>query len=719
VKVRNGTGTGTRAGAEGDGGCCGGVHEAALREMSTAREKRRQAPANALWTEVYRPRGPDEVCGNAPTMMALSRWLSDWKERRNGSGTAGGEGREGGVSADGEWDWEACSDEKGLGSAGGGGLCNMLMLCGPSGVGKTGAVYGCAQALGYEVIEINPSQLRSGAAIRRLFGEAAQSHHVAAGEGKGKEAATCQAAHHAIPEGSLSNLVKGGRQGGGRGKGRGRGRGKGKGKGKGGGASGLAREDQHGDGGGAGGGTRQRPKLTLILLEEVDVVFEEDAGFLGAVKALRAGAKCPVVLTAEAWRDEYVSFDCLVKFMPRARLAEMELCLSAVARAEGLSVSPRALRGLAQYHLGDLRACLMALQAAALGMPRHSRPCPHPRSHSSKEEPTGVCRRDQEACILDISGASEGGSPQGASREEEEVPVNSEGGVGGGDQVAADRNGAGEVLGEHCLAQLLVNGSVSVALGICFDSFLSTVFLGAAAASSAPNPLPCTPELGALASGSMATEPSLSRPPHVAPVGEKEAEPALKLKAPEPSPPALEPRPSRLPFAGRWPAIEGISPAEALVSRPPPSADATTQPGPGKTADSSDPCGGQGGMGSGGVTPAWQGQGQGQEQGAVEFAGAGTRVLIRGSNFAHPLHPRAPGGSAPGDRIEPNPPSAPGPCQQPVAVWFGEKKVEGRVLSDSLVEAWAPPRETPGFVDVVVRVGRGGMLVSNTMLGRR
>ncbi|CAN0586827.1 unnamed protein product, partial [Laminaria digitata] len=40
----------------------------------------------------------------------------------------------------------------------------------------------CAEGLGYEVIEVNASQLRSGAAIRRLFGEAAQSHHVSSAE---------------------------------------------------------------------------------------------------------------------------------------------------------------------------------------------------------------------------------------------------------------------------------------------------------------------------------------------------------------------------------------------------------------------------------------------------------------------------------------------------------------------------------------------------------
>lgn len=44
----------------------------------------------------------------------------------------------------------------------------------------------CAKALGYEVIEVNPSKLRSGTAIRRLFGEATQSHHVSSAEGNPK-----------------------------------------------------------------------------------------------------------------------------------------------------------------------------------------------------------------------------------------------------------------------------------------------------------------------------------------------------------------------------------------------------------------------------------------------------------------------------------------------------------------------------------------------------
>ncbi|CAN0265327.1 unnamed protein product, partial [Ectocarpus sp. 12 AP-2014] len=157
------------------------------RMKKTARARRAEADADALWTEVYRPRSPDEVCGNAMQMAALSKWLGEWKEKRkrgrggDRAGPSPGSGEDSGEES--EYDWVRFSDDEEDGDAR---LCNMAMLCGPPGVGKTSAVYGCAKALGYEVIEVNPSQLRSGAAIRRLFGEATQSHHVSSAETSSK-----------------------------------------------------------------------------------------------------------------------------------------------------------------------------------------------------------------------------------------------------------------------------------------------------------------------------------------------------------------------------------------------------------------------------------------------------------------------------------------------------------------------------------------------------
>lgn len=57
----------------------------------------------------------------------------------------------------------------------------------------------------------------------------------------------------------------------------------------------------------------------------MDVVFEEDIGFLGALRDLRRAAKCPVILTAETYRREYAPLSCNIWYMPRPRLAEVRL----------------------------------------------------------------------------------------------------------------------------------------------------------------------------------------------------------------------------------------------------------------------------------------------------------------------------------------------------------------------------------------------------------
>ena len=53
---------------------------------------------------------------------------------------------------------------------------NVLVIVGPSGAGKTAAIYACAKAVGYTVIEVGAGQDRKGADVRKLVAEAAQSH---------------------------------------------------------------------------------------------------------------------------------------------------------------------------------------------------------------------------------------------------------------------------------------------------------------------------------------------------------------------------------------------------------------------------------------------------------------------------------------------------------------------------------------------------------------
>ncbi len=110
---------------------------------------------------------------------------------------------------------------------------------GPEGCGKTAAIYACAIEQGFNVIEINPSTKRSGARILELFGEATQSHHM-------EKWSTTPTTVEDV------NTT-------------------------------TAQSDDSQD--------------TLILFEEVDLLYEEDVGFFKAIRSLIHSTKRPIILT--------------------------------------------------------------------------------------------------------------------------------------------------------------------------------------------------------------------------------------------------------------------------------------------------------------------------------------------------------------------------------------------------------------------------------------
>ena len=64
---------------------------------------------------------------------------------------------------------------------------NTILLTGPPGCGKTAAVYACAKELGWEVFEVYPGVGdRSGAALQKLIGEVGKNHLVKQTQSKAK-----------------------------------------------------------------------------------------------------------------------------------------------------------------------------------------------------------------------------------------------------------------------------------------------------------------------------------------------------------------------------------------------------------------------------------------------------------------------------------------------------------------------------------------------------
>ncbi|XP_001368308.4 ATPase family AAA domain-containing protein 5 [Monodelphis domestica] len=130
---------------------------------------------DVLWTEKYQPQDSSELIDNRIAIQKLHSWLKDWKRRaeleEKGNGKVRSDDKEQDLSF--SMDFKDLSDDEDESS-----LCNTVLITGPPGVGKTAAVYACAQELGFKIFEVNASSQRSGRQILSQLKEATQSHQV-------------------------------------------------------------------------------------------------------------------------------------------------------------------------------------------------------------------------------------------------------------------------------------------------------------------------------------------------------------------------------------------------------------------------------------------------------------------------------------------------------------------------------------------------------------
>ncbi|XP_029456573.1 ATPase family AAA domain-containing protein 5 [Rhinatrema bivittatum] len=132
---------------------------------------------DVLWTEKYEPQASSELIGNYVAVKKLHSWLKEWKMRVDKEESRKQKEKRVKDKQQDVWD---CSDfdDSNAGNEEEDLLCNTILITGPSGVGKTAAVYACAQELGFKVFEVNASCQRSGRQILAQLKEATQSHQV-------------------------------------------------------------------------------------------------------------------------------------------------------------------------------------------------------------------------------------------------------------------------------------------------------------------------------------------------------------------------------------------------------------------------------------------------------------------------------------------------------------------------------------------------------------
>ncbi|KAF4012114.1 hypothetical protein G4228_002877 [Cervus hanglu yarkandensis] len=224
-----------------------------------------------LWTEKYQPQNSSELIGNELAIKKLHSWLKDWKRRaelEEGQNLKGKRDEKQEDSLDSR-DFKGSSDDEEENR-----LCNTVLITGPTGVGKTAAVYACAQELGFKIFEVNASSQRSGRQILSQLKEATQSHQVdkqgvnsqkpcffnSYNIGKSPRIKNSFEQKQIIQTKSTNTTNSNVKE--------------------------FGAEEPN-----------RKNATSLILFEEVDVIFEEDAGFLNAVKTFMATTKRPVILT--------------------------------------------------------------------------------------------------------------------------------------------------------------------------------------------------------------------------------------------------------------------------------------------------------------------------------------------------------------------------------------------------------------------------------------
>ncbi|XP_052894829.1 enhanced level of genomic instability 1 [Anopheles moucheti] len=295
----------------------------------------------ALFTEKYKPQNTEQILINFSPSNMLTQFLSLWKEDTGGQKRSNEMTSQTGhyflSAGKDDDDFIVSNDSSSSSSVPGGagsGVCNHVVLVGPPGCGKTSNVYAVANDMNFNVLELNASSRRKGKIILQELLEATQSHQVRQKSERSN---------------STDGLLVNGTHSKGRKK-----------NGLNGLFSCLERRPSFTESNGNGS-----KKLSLILIEDADIVFDQDDGFLAAINALIASSKRPIVLTTTnpscTHMARYMARNNVIRYVAPG-IGNVAKFFSLLALVERIPIDQHDVGRLYAHNGKDMRKTLNELQ---------------------------------------------------------------------------------------------------------------------------------------------------------------------------------------------------------------------------------------------------------------------------------------------------------------------------------------------------------------------
>ena len=238
-------------------------------------------------------------------------------------------------------------------------LTNAVVVSGPHGCGKTAATYAVAKELGFEVFEINSSSRRSGKDILEKVGDMTRNHLVQRSQIQSQVDPIDEDAQRISD--ALADDLKSGRQGTMNSFFKPKPSKIAKPKSKK--PISVKEQSEATKNNFAPKVPAKHQKQSLILLEEVDILYEEDKQFWATVLNLIAQSKRPIIMTCNdesALPLQSLSLHAIIRFMPPPIDLAVDYMLL-VAACEGHALRRDAVSALYESRYLDLRASLMEL----------------------------------------------------------------------------------------------------------------------------------------------------------------------------------------------------------------------------------------------------------------------------------------------------------------------------------------------------------------------